>query len=258
MIADKFIKNTHALLLREINSRAGNNPLSLLWVILEPIVHVGILVAIKLLLRLDMVENIDNTLFVISGVVPFFAFQYGMTSVLYAPRSNRGLLSFPTIKTLHIMAARAFLEYAIMLLVLILLLGACRLAGHDFDIKNPLAVVFYFTLMVIFGASMGMFYAPLIGRFHFFDVFLSILRRVMYFTSGVFISLSFLSIHTQEILALNPVVHMLALFRQALFTDHIVSDVFLNWQYAIGFTMITLFAGLYMIRRYESWAYETP
>lgn len=253
-----FAKYTNALILREIKIRMGGNPLSLLWVVVEPILNVLIFLSIKVFLGIHIVNNIDNVLFVISGIVPFFAFQYAMVKVLYAARSNASLLSFPSIQTLHGIVARLILEYNIMLIVLIFLLSIAYLAGYTFNIKDLLMVAYNYTLCVFFGASIGLIFAPIIGRFHFMDTFLTLYRRLLFFTSGVFFAVDSLPTELQKIVALNPLVHTLALVRSNLFENYVGSEIFQNQFYATGCIALTLFFGLIMIKKYENWAYETP
>lgn len=253
-----FAKYTNALVLREIRIRMGSNPLSLLWVVAEPILNVMVFISIKLMLGITAVNNIDNVLFVISGIVPFFAFQYAMIKVLYAARSNASLLAFPSIQTLHGIVARLILEYNIMLIVLVFLLSIAYWAGHTFHIKDLLMVLYNYTLCVLFGAGIGLIFSPIIGRFHFMDTFIFMYRRLLFFTSGVFFSVDFLPTDIQEIIALNPLVHTLALIRSNLFENYVGSEIFQNDVYATGCVALTLFFGLIMIRKYENWAYETP
>ncbi len=253
-----FAKYTNALILREIRIRMGSNPLSLLWVVTEPILNVMIFISIKLVLGITAVNNIDNVLFVVSGIVPFFAFQYAMVKVLYAARSNASLLSFPKIKTLHGIMARLILEYGIMLIVFVLLLSIAYWAGHTFHIKDLLMVMYNYTLCVLFGAGIGLIFSPIIGRFHFMDTFLTLYRRILFFTSGVFFAVDSVPLEIQKIIALNPLVHTLALLRSNLFENYVGNEIFQNDFYATGCVALTLFFGLIMIRKYENWAYETP
>ena len=252
-----FLGYINALLLREIHTRLGNNPLSLLWVVVEPIANVIVFLGIKIALGLGLVHGIHNALYVIAGIVPFFAFSNAWAKVQTGPKSNVALLAFPNIKTFHVIASRFLFEYIIMGLVTALLLSIAYMSGFTFSIHSLLGVFFNYTLLVLLGAGVGMVIAPLAGRFHFVETLSAATRRILFFTSGVFFSLDFLPYHIQEIMALNPVGQLISLLRVSLFYNYIPNPLYLNEALAVGFTALVLFIGLAMMKRYERWAYET-
>ena len=244
----------HALILREIKSRFGNQRLGYIWAILEPILFVTVLVVIFSIRGRFSPSGMGLELFMITGVVPYFMFRHIMTASVRALNVNRQLLTYPQVQINDIIFARFLLEFATSLVVfVIILIGVYLLKIDTFKIDFPLGVLAGFCMMALFGLGLGLALSA------FYPIFPSVqpmsealLGRPLFFTSGVFFSADMIPRSAREFLLYNPLFHVLEYIRGSFFEN--VETTYFDPVYTLTFLMCLIFIGMLLQRALHRYA----
>lgn len=99
-----------AVVLRDMRSRFFNHGLGFLLVSLWPLAHMIILLGIFTVMGRKAPYGESLNVFFATGLIPTLAFMYVSRFMSLSLTINRPMLSFPVVKVVDIMLARAFLE----------------------------------------------------------------------------------------------------------------------------------------------------
>ena len=233
----------NALLLRESLTRVSGSRAAWLWLLLEPVAHLGIVLVIFSSIRSRMINGVDVALFLAVGILGYNLFRNSATRSMTAISANRALFSYRQVKPVDVVMVRAFLEGVIQLFVGAVLLAAMSLIGFDVLPREPLAVFSVFALLWLFGFGMGLVLSvgstliPEVGRVA------NLAFVPLYFMSGVLYAPSMLPPQLREWLLINPLVGGLDLLRGAFFSNYnVAADV--DLKYLAGFAFVSTFLGL--------------
>ena len=108
-----------ALLNREITTKFGDSYFSYTWILIEPLLQVGIFFVIFYWMR-RTTGNMSIIFFLLTVIVPYFFLQKSVTSCSRAISSNKGLLTYRQVKILVTIIARILLECSITFTIFIL------------------------------------------------------------------------------------------------------------------------------------------
>jgi capsular polysaccharide transport system permease protein len=231
-----------ALMLREARTRYGRTRAGYLWAFIEPVMHISFF-AVLLSTRL-LVVPLGNSivLFLATGFSTFIGFKNVMTRTQGGYGSNEALLSFPIVRVMDVFLGRALLELATWIMVSFMILGGLILLGEAQVPNNVLemleAVIALFCIG--FGAGIvigiaGEFWASL-------GSLLSMPTRVLYFTSGIFFLPERMPPGLRDIMAWNPIMHGITLFREGYYRgyeSHLLDERYL-FLWAVGAVLTAL------------------
>jgi capsular polysaccharide transport system permease protein len=232
-----------ALLIREAKTRFGSEKLGYLWAFLEPILHVTILSLIFSLVGRIGPSNINYSLFIMTGILPWLLFSNILTKGMKAIASNESLFSYKQVKPIDTIISRSILELLIsfssFFLISLFLIAYFKIIPDSF-----LLLTFSYLLLTVFAFSLALIIS--IISFKFLDIFklVPLFMRPLYFASGIFFSVSILPSKAYDILFFNPILHFIELFRYSFFgleMFHVYS-----LQYLLISTLVLLFLGLGM------------
>lgn len=217
-----------ALVLREVKTRFGHTGVGWIWLLFEPMVQCLVYVALYEVIRtrVSPLRGVDVAEFMLSGIIPWLF--YGRTSlqVMHSIESNRPLLIYPQVTPLDIAIARALLETLIMYVVVAFFLIVRWFAFGDVTMGDPLGFMIACTCLAIMGLGVGLIvmalehFVPVLGQ-----VF-SYLNRLLYFTSGVFFTLSAVPASYRGYVDWNPLLQAIEWARASYFNN--ISGELLN------------------------------
>jgi len=237
----------HALMLRETKTRYGKHKLGYLWALFEPVLQILVFVVIFTIAGRQSISGMPIVLFMLTGFTPFLLFRNTMQQGLNAIDANRALLTFPQVKTIDLIVARALLEIATMTVVFVILLLGIVAMDIPVKIENPLMVVMTIMLMASTGFGLGMAFASLTPLFPSINQVVSAaLGRPLFFTSGLFFTAEVIPQYGRDILLINPILHMIEMLRSAFFYEF-HSD-YADPAYAVATALVCVCAGLVMHR----------
>ncbi len=244
----------NALILKELRTRFGNKKLGLIWIFIEPLLHIAVLLIIKLvILGRGGMDPEHYVLFVISGLIPFFVISKTYTRVMSGAEggSVRAMLIFPMINMFDVALTRAVFEMVSQFLVLTVILFGLFFWGFDFEFNYLFTAILFFPLFAFFGLGFGVLLRGVVAIFPNFGIFVRAMNRLLYLTSGIIIPIDQrLSDQMLEYASYNPITHLLECFRDALFVHHDALSLFLNWQYAFYIGAVSLILGTMIEKRY--------
>lgn len=245
------VATIRALFFRELQGRFGAYDLRLgyLWLILSPGLQVLIMVILFGFIKIRVVPDIDFTLFLVTGIVPWMMFANSASRALGAVEANAGLLNYRPVLPIDTVIARTLLEFFLnfnvfMLFVLAMLWFGIKISASQI----PLLLLSWFLLWLFsFGFSLIMMvvghWSSEVGQF------VSIVIRIMYFTSGILYSLHLLPDEYLKYILWNPIPHVLEYMRHAVAPNYSVTHV--SYAYFLVSVLVCLFVGILLYRANE-------
>lgn len=238
-----------ALFMREALGRLAAGRAGWVWLLLEPVAHVGMLMVLFSLLQRGNVPGIDFALFVAVGLLGFKSFMYTGSRSASALAANKGLLGYRQVKPVDTVLVRAALEGVINVFVALVLLALAVLVGFDAVPHDPVKVIESFALLWMLGAGFGLTVSVGTALVPEIERIVGLISTPLYFASGVFFSPGLLPPQAQEWLLLNPIVHGLELARSGFFAEyHLAQGVSDGYLTACALGLVLL--GLALQRRF--------
>jgi len=196
-----------ALILREIRTRYGHSQFGFLWALSEPIAHIAVLSVI--FISVGRTPPIGNSMipFFATGILPFLLFRNLANRVSSAIESNQSLLTYPIVKEMDTLVARAVLELATSLLVILIVYSV--LFGYGigpFPARLTATAGAIFSL-ALFGFGVGIINSVIMQMLPSWKNVYSLLTRPLFFVSGVFFTIDTLPGKIRDVLLWNPILH---------------------------------------------------
>lgn len=239
-----------ALLLRELQTRFGQYRLGYVWVLLEPLLSIGIMIFLFGTIMQRTLPGMEYEIFLLNGIIPFFMFRSGVTQALSATQSNKGLFSYRPVKPIDALLARIFLEFLLKFIAYIFFSLAFLWFGSSISFEHIPALLFYWLLLFIFMLAFGLIFM-VIGDFSKeVGKFLSVGFLILYLLSGILYSIQIIPVQYREYLLWNPLIHIIELMRHAVAPAYeLVSGISLS--YFVIWIILSLFIGLLLYKRFE-------
>lgn len=246
-----FRRVIYALLIRELKTRFGAQRFGMFWVLADPIIQVGVMVAMFGLVSKHVMPNIDYAVYVALGIIPWFMFSDVVTRGMAAVDANRGLLVFRQVKPLDTFIARALLELLTYIVVFVVVIGLLAVMGFEMQFKQPLHMLAAYTCLFLMACGFGLAVMAASVRFPESKKLVPVVLRFGYFVSGVIMPMSAIPSQYRDYFYWNPVVHIMEISREAFFPAF--HGVIANWWF-VGYTTLALvFVGMasYHVAREE-------
>jgi capsular polysaccharide transport system permease protein len=235
-----------ALILRDIKGRyfgsAWGYLISLGW----PLTHIAILMLINGFLGAMQPYGESTLLWYATGIVPFMAFNYTARFITLGFLQNYPLMNFPIVRPLDILFARVIVEVLSVGIVFFIIFVTLAAFSVDFMPVNLTRAYAAMAICVFDGIGYGIIIALLSRTSQAWGVIGFLLLILLWAISGIFFVPSSLPDMAKEILAYNPIMHVIAYYRSAYY-DGYASD-WLDVEYAVTFGVIMLFVGLVIER----------
>jgi capsular polysaccharide transport system permease protein len=235
-----------ALIMRELHTRFGRQNIGYLWIFAEPMLLAAAVALLHAGQHLPLGGNIRPVPFAISGYALFILFRSTVSRAETLLEANRPLLHHRQVTLFDMLAARAALEVASILAVLVVLLGASWLLGLA-DLPADFMLVLAALLLVgwfSFGLSMlvcGLSHeSPLLGRL------VHPLLYLMMPLSGAFFAMAWLPAEWRALAQWVPLVPMFELLKVGMF-DH-YPDQYADIGYAVSWCVALTLSGLAILR----------
>jgi capsular polysaccharide transport system permease protein len=237
----------YALILRETRTRYGKTQIGYLWALFEPLAHMLIFAAIFSFIGRSSPLGGSVAMLVLTGLFPYNLFSNLANQLMNAVEANKVLLSYPHVTPFDVMVSRAILEVATQVIVfsfVLLILAVQNL--WDMQVSSVMDVIVVVLVGSLLGVGLGLMNAVLAFKFPSYANIFGMLLRPMYFLSGIFFVVGYMSTDIQNIMYYNPIAHLIEWFRSAMYTGY--ESSFLDRQYLLNFTLTVVFFGLLFLR----------
>lgn len=235
-----------ALIMRELHTRFGRANIGFLWIFGEPLLLAVAVGALHSAQHLPLTGSARSVPFALAGYGLFIMFRSMVSRAETLLEANRPLLNHRSVTLFDMLLARALLELAGTVAVLVLLLPLAWLAGYADLPDNPALVLAATLMMGWFSFAMSMLVmalsheSALAGR---------LVHPLLYLSmplSGAFFSMEWFSPGLQELLAWVPTVPIFELMRVGLFAGYPAGHAAIG--YPLAFTALLTLLGLAALR----------
>lgn len=237
-----------ALMLREMTATYGRSSLGYLWAILEPVGGIVLLTAaFSLVLRSPPIGD-SFALFYATGFLPFMLWQKVQAQTMGALAANRRLLFYPEVGYLDAILARFLLTMITQTVVGIVVLGGIvMIFSLRVHVDLGMAAAGY-VVAGLMGLGMGSVNAVILHLIPSWAQVWSVLTRPLFIASCIFFLFESLPVWVQDILWFNPLVHVVGMMRDAMYTTY--EGAYVSFGYTLGLAAVTMVAGLLGLRRF--------
>lgn len=209
-----------AVIAREIGSRFTGDLLGYGWAYVTPLAWIAIIYIVFQVLGRSTPLDADAGSFILSGIMPYLAFRYQISSVLRAKSAYRAMMTLPSVSPETVFFSIVVLEYYNSLIIYLALLTLNFLLFGYFYMDNPLLVFWGFTLASAAGAALGYALAGInVGASTLLRIS-SMALRPMFYLSAVFYTADELPLSWLTWLQWNPLLHAIELMRSGSFSDY--------------------------------------
>ncbi|RVU19078.1 ABC transporter permease [Methylobacterium oryzihabitans] len=239
-----------ALILRDIRTRFGRTMWGYAIAVGWPSAHVCVLFTLMSIRHVPAPLGDSLILFVATGAVPFVTFTYAARKVMEATPSAKPLMSFPQVKYLDIILARACVEIA----------SSCMSAGVVFLIMAALGIdvvppdtfraVLGFLTALMFGISTGVLCANISTFFPPFTMGFALFTILLYGMSGVFFTPDGMPPVIYNAMLYNPMTNIIMGFRSAFYSGYGAdASLFYSFSFSITFLLLGLALARFVTQR---------
>ena len=236
----------YALLLRESSLRMGPHRFGHLLVLTEVIWGATVLGVIRHLIGVPAPVGKSVIFYMFTGMFIYILYRTLHAKVSAALEANRALLSYPVIRPVDTMLARAGLESAFQLLAF-LLFYVCffwlELAGFP---AHPVELLAAIMATILLGFGLGVTGMILRSLWSVWGTIDNMIARVLFFISGIFFSVEHLPSMYRDILVWNPLVHAIEWLRYAIYPEYFTQ--ILDREYLLTWGLVSTVFGLGMER----------
>ena len=206
-----------ALFLKEIVTRFGGSRLGYVWVFLEPCLHAAFFIGLFYWRKVSIPGDIAVPVFVVTGMVPYFAFWHCITWLGGTIGANWTFFNYRQVRPIDCLLARYLLEVFLLFVVFAALVTLCHFVGwevSDWPTARLPATLLGFTL---FGLGVGAMAAVVAMYSKDAQKFFPFLLRPLYFLSGLFFMVAMLPVGVRPYFTWNPLLHGAEIVREELF-----------------------------------------
>jgi len=229
-----------ALILREMRVRYGASQIGYVWALVEPITYISAISLIFYTIGNRPAFGSNFPIFFATGMLPFILYRNLTNQLTGAFDANEALLTYPIVKELDTVYARAFLEFAtISVVMLIIIITIISLTGaplpNDF-FQIGKAIIGLFLL----GFGIGLCNAVISIRLKTWRNMYNMLATPLFFLSCIFYSLESLPPKIRDILVWNPIVHGVEGFRAGYFLNYRATGLDVTYLYYFAIVLILI------------------
>jgi capsular polysaccharide transport system permease protein len=241
-----------ALFVREIKARLGGRWGGAVWVVVEPLAHIAVLMAMFATIRHILSPGIDYPIFLLTGLMPYIIFRSLAFRLMEGIEANRSLYAYRQVKPMDALVSRALLEVVLQSAVYLLALALMAWLGLDVLPARPLELIGVSAVIIALGFSLGLFLAVSTHGAPRARVFIRICSGPLYLLSGVIMSVNSLPTDWRQYLLWNPGLHLVELSRSCFFRQYRpLPEISATYLLALTTVFLALGMSLYRVRRQQ-------
>lgn len=213
-----------ALVLREMKTRVGGQWIGAVWTLVEPLMHVLVMLTIYTAMRAGSMPGVEVPIFLATGLLPYFLFQHLAIRLMDGVEANRGLFTYRQVKPFDTLLSRACVELMMNAMVYAVTLGLLDRMGEHVLPAAPLEVLGVHALLFLLGTAFGTLAAVISHDRPRLRSLIRISMLPLYILSGVIFPIHLAPPDAREWLLLNPLLHLIELSRHAFIPEYPMLD----------------------------------
>nr|WP_184656132.1 ABC transporter permease [Rhizobium soli] len=237
-----------ALTIREVRLRNSKHAFSQLFDLGEAIIFILVHWVLFTFLHRSLLIGDSLLLFITTGIFPVLFFRTISIRAASAIEASKSVTTIPSIEPIDYSIARTVVEVLTFSLTFITFFAIIAL----FELSklaipyNILALLQFMFLMVPFAFGIGLINSFLSYIFPVWKTAWSFVARIQIFFSAVFYIPEYMPPAVKEVVAYNPIMHFVSLFRTAFYPTY--PTHLLSVSYIVWWTAGTLIVGLALER----------
>ena len=232
-----------ALFLRELQTRFGHYRIGYVWALLEPALNVIFMLILFGAIVKRVLPGIDYTIFLLNGILPYFAFMRSVTQSIPAIEANRGLLSYRNVRPIDTVIARTGLEFVLYFVCYLLLSAVMLWLGFSISFSFIPSLLVYWLCLIILTLGMSSIMMVVGELSKEVGKLVASTSIILYFMSGAMFPLHFVPEQYLKYFMWNPLAHLFELMRHAVSPSYsVVSGT--SFGYFLVCMIVVLFLGL--------------
>lgn len=240
-----------ALMLRDVKTRFGGNPMNYIIAIAWPLAHMALLLTIYTVMGRNAPYGESALQFFATGVLPYLIFNYPARFVMMSVNTNLPLLGFPIVTLLDLIVARVILEMISALAVIIVVAAVLAFMNVTIMPSDPVQAVFAILATLGLAAGMGMLNALISKRIPSWNIVFIFISICLYLCSGIIFVPDALPALYRDAVAWNPLLQAVTWFRSAYYEDY--GRLHLDRQYLVIWGLILILFSLALERFGRRW-----
>lgn len=242
------VRVIRALMLRETKTLFGRHRLGYLWAFIQAAFMIGVFWVLRSWGNFHPPFGFSTPVFLISGFIPWYFFSETVSRAMNAIPGNQALLAYPQVFPIDLIVARTLLVGATYFCVMVIFLVLLAFYGFQIALAKPALILLALAVALALGFGVGAICSACNVMLPTTARVVPMGLRVLFFTSGLFYSVSEMPLAIQRILFFNPVAHAIELLRSGLSASY--PDRFVSYPYVAGFVLVSLALGL-LLERYS-------
>lgn len=198
-----------ALVLREVHTLYGNTRLGYLWAVIQTAFGIGVFWGIRSIMGARAPHGMGMVVFLLCGFIPWYMFSHAVSRCMAAARANQALLTFPQVTELDLALARIVVVWGTQLVSALCILALAMALAQPVHLYHPASLAATLFVAPCLGLGVGLVCASLARFWPTLDKLVPMLLRMLFFTSGIFFSVSSFPSHIAHVLLLNPMMHII-------------------------------------------------
>lgn len=236
-----------ALALREVHTLYGGKSLGYLWAVAQTAFGVAVFWTIRYFAHATAPHGMTMLTYLVSGFGVWNIITQTLRKCMAAVDGNRALLTFPQVTPLDIMLARCLVVTATQTVSMAIILGCGAIFGYTVAVSSVGLLIVCILLATLLGLGLGSLLGSLAIYLPALQQVVPMLLRILFFTSGIFFSVSAFSHKVGDFLMLNPIMQLIELMRMALANSYV--SLYADFWYVVQVTLGSLSLGL-LLERY--------
>lgn len=232
-----------ALIFKDFRSKTSNGRLGLMWVAIEPAMHIFILGALWYLAGRTVIAGTDIGLFLATGVLPYMIVRRSLQDIPSALAANDAFYNYQQVKPIDAVIARFILDMLLLIVGgFIVLFLLAWFTGAWIKIENGLPLVGVLLVAMTMGFGVSLFLATYGYLYDGLLKAVSAFSRPLLFVSAVFYTPNDLPAEARNILSWNPVVQIIEYVRYYALGIRLFPEAGFN--YVLLWALAALFLGM--------------
>jgi capsular polysaccharide transport system permease protein len=237
-----------ALTIREVRLRNSKHAFMQLFDLLEAVAFIVAHWVIFTFLHRGLLIGDSLLLFITTGIFPVLFFRTMSIRAATAIEAAKSVTAIPYVEAIDYSIARTFVEFLSFSVLFLLFFAMIYAFGMSrFAIPyDPERIVQFAVLIALFSFGLGLINSFIIYLFPLWKFVWGMISRVQIFFSAVFFIPEYMVPPIRELIAYNPIMHFVALFRTGFYPSY--PTHLLSMKYLTGWTCAVLLLGLALER----------
>ena len=250
----EFIRVTHALIMREIQTRFGRDNIGFAWILVEPAFFCLAIVLLWLTIKGEHDKMLPIVPFLLTGYLPMLMYRHCVGRALNCMKANVDFLYHKPVTILSLYAARFYVEIFSFISALCVLWVLFAIFGMMELPARPDLFLLGWGVYIYFAIGLSTFIGVLSETSELVDRAWQPLSYITIPISGTFFMVSWLPGTVHEIAPLFPPITAVELIRGGYFGGTV--QIYTNVPVAIVSSSIFFVAGLWLMRNTRNYVGE--